>query len=77
MAYDSGKGLLLNALLRGLTYAIRQDDQSAAERYRQRLHLAAEEIAANEPIQDALKKLILISRLWVEAAAGERRRLSI
>jgi hypothetical protein len=72
MADDSGKRLLLNALLKGLAYAIRQDDQSAAERYRQRLHLVAEEIAADEPVQDALKRLLLISGLWVEAAKIDR-----
>jgi hypothetical protein len=68
MAYDSGKWLLLSVLLKGLAYAIRQDDQSAAQRYLRRLHLAAEEIAVDEQVQDALKTLISISGLWVQAA---------
>jgi hypothetical protein len=33
MAYDSGKRLLLNALLRGLADAVSRNDPSAAERY--------------------------------------------
>jgi hypothetical protein len=64
--------LLLSALLKGLAYAIRQDDQSAAERYRRRLHLVAEEIAGDEQVPEALKKLILISGLWVGAAKVDR-----
>ena len=33
MAYDSGKRLLLYALVKGLGDAVRRNDQSAAERY--------------------------------------------
>jgi hypothetical protein len=64
--------LLLSALLKGLAYAIRQDDQSAAERYRRRLQLVAEEIAGDEQVPEALKKLILISGLWVGVAKVDR-----
>ena len=69
MAYDSGKRLLLYALVKGLGDAARRNDQSAAKRYRRRLRLAAEQIAADDPVQDALKKLLLISGQWVVAPA--------
>ncbi len=72
MAYDSGKRLLLNALLKGLADGIRRNDPSAVQRYRERLGLTTEQIAADEPVQDALKKLLLISGLWVEAAKVDR-----
>jgi hypothetical protein len=67
MAYDSGKRLLLYALVKGLGDAVRRNDQSAAKRYRRRLRLATEQIAADDPVQDALKKLLLISGQWVAA----------
>jgi hypothetical protein len=67
MAYDSGKRLLLYALVKGLGDAVHRNDQSAARRYRRRLRLATEQIAADDPIQDALKKLLLISGRWVVA----------
>jgi hypothetical protein len=65
MAYESGKRLLLYALVKGLGDAVRRNDQSAARRYRRRLRLATEQIAADDPVQDALKKLLLISGQWV------------
>ena len=34
MAYDSGKRLLLYALVKGLGDAVRRNDQSTAKRYR-------------------------------------------
>jgi hypothetical protein len=49
MAYDSGKRLLLYALVKGLGDAARRNDQSAAKRYRRRLRLATEQIAADDP----------------------------
>jgi hypothetical protein len=67
MAYDSGKRLLLYALVKGLGDAARRNDQSAAKRYHRRLRLATEQIAADDPVQDALKKLLLISGQWVVA----------
>jgi hypothetical protein len=67
MAYDRGKRLLLYALVKGLGDAARRNDQSAAKRYRRRLRLATEQIAADDPVQDALKKLLLISGQWVVA----------
>jgi hypothetical protein len=57
----SGKRLLLYALVKGLGDAVRRNDQSAAKRYCRRLRLATEQIAADDPVQDALKKLLLIS----------------
>ena len=72
MAYNSGKWLLLNVLLKGLADAIRRNDRSTAERYRRRLRLIAEQIGADEPVQDALKKLLLVSGLWVEATEVDR-----
>jgi len=69
MAYDSGKRLLLYALVKGLGDAVRRNDQSTAKRYRRRLRLATEQIAADDPVQDALKKLLLISGQWVVAPA--------
>jgi hypothetical protein len=67
MASDSGKRLLLNVLLKGLADATRRNDRSTAERYRRRLRLATERVA-DEPIQDALKRVLLVSGLWIEAA---------
>jgi hypothetical protein len=67
VAYDRGKRLLLYALVKGLGDAARRNDQSAAKRYRRRLRLATEQIAADDPVQDALKKLLLISGQWVVA----------
>ena len=67
MAYDSGKRLLLYALVKGLGDAVRRNDQSTAKRYRRRLRLATEQIAADDPVQDTLKKLLLISGRWVVA----------
>jgi hypothetical protein len=56
MAYNSDKRLLLVVLLKGLADATRRNDRSTAERYRRRLRLAAEQIAADEPVQHALKR---------------------
>ena len=67
MASDSGKRLLLNVLLKGLADATRRNDRSTAERYCRRLRLAAEQVA-DEPVQDALKRVLLVSGLWIEAA---------
>ena len=71
MASDISKRLLLNVLLKGLADATRRNDRSTAERYCRRLRLAAEQVA-DEPVQDALKKLLLVSGLWVEAAEVDR-----
>ena len=48
MAYDSGERVLLYALVKGLGDAVRRNDQPAAKRYRRRLRLATEQIAADE-----------------------------
>jgi hypothetical protein len=72
MAHGSGNQLLLRALVKGLGEAVRRNDQSAAERYRGRLRLAAEQIAADDPVRDALARLLLISGLWIAAAAADR-----
>jgi hypothetical protein len=48
---DNSDKLLLNVLLKGLADATRRNDRSTAERYRRRLRLAAEQIAADEPVQ--------------------------
>jgi hypothetical protein len=72
MAHGSGKRLLLSALVKGLGEAVRCNDQSAAERYRGRLRLAAEQIAADDPVRDALGRLLLLSGLWIAAAAADR-----
>jgi hypothetical protein len=71
MASDSGKRLLLNVLLKGLADATRRNDRSTAERYRRRLRLAAEQVAY-EPVQDALKRVLLVSCLWIKAAEVDR-----
>jgi hypothetical protein len=72
MAHGSGKRLLLSALVKGLGDAVRRNDQSAAERYRGRLRLAAEQIAADDPVRDAFGRLLLLSGLWIAAAAADR-----
>jgi hypothetical protein len=61
MAHNSDKRLLLVVLLKGLADATRRNDRSTAERYRRRLRLAAEQIAADVPVQDALKRVLLVS----------------
>lgn len=71
MAYNS-KRLLLGVLLKGLADAIHRNDRSTAERYHRRLRLTAEQIAADELVQDALKRVLLVSGLWVEAAEVDR-----
>jgi hypothetical protein len=71
MAYNS-KRLLLRVVLKGLADAIRRNDRSTAERYHRRLRLTAEQIAADELVQDALKRVLLVSGLWVEAAEVDR-----
>jgi hypothetical protein len=72
MAYDSGKRLLLNVLLRGLADAVRRNDLSAAERYRERLRSSTKQPVADEPVKNAMEKLLLISGLWIEAAEPDR-----
>jgi hypothetical protein len=72
MAHGSGNRLLLRALVKGLGEAVGRNDQSAAERYRGRLRLAAEQIAADDPVRDALGRLLLISGLWIAATAADR-----
>ena len=72
MAYVGGNRLLLRALVKGLADAVRRDDPSAAERYRRRLRLAAEQIAADDPVHDVLERLLHISGQWVDAAAIDR-----
>jgi hypothetical protein len=72
MASDISKRLLLNVLLKGLADATRRNDRSTAERYCRRLRLAAEQIAADESVQDALKRVLLVSRLWIQAADVDR-----
>jgi hypothetical protein len=72
LAHGSGNRLLLRALVKGLGEAIRRNDQSAAERYRGRIRSAAEQIAADDPVRDALGRLLLISGLWIAAAAVDR-----
>jgi hypothetical protein len=71
MASDISKRLLLNVLLKGLADAARRNDRSTAERYCRRLRLAAEHVA-DEPVQDALKRVLLVGGLWVEAAEVDR-----
>ena len=71
MASDISRRLLLNVLLKGLADATRRNDRSTVERYRRRLRLAAEQVA-DEPVQDALKRVLLVSGLWVEAAEADR-----
>ena len=71
MASDISKRLLLNVLLKGLADATRRNDRSTAERYCRRLRLAAE-LVADEPVQAALKRVLLVSGLWVEAAEVDR-----
>jgi hypothetical protein len=34
--------------------------------------LAAEQIAADDPVRDALGRLLLLSSLWIGAAAADR-----
>jgi len=71
MASDISKRLLVNVLLKGLADATRRNDRSTAERYCRRLRLAAEQVA-DEPVQAALKRVLLVSGLWVEAAEVDR-----
>ncbi len=72
MAYNIGKRLLLVVVLKGLADATRRNDRSTAERYRRRLRLAAEQIGADQQVQDALRRVFLVSGLWIEAAEVDR-----
>jgi hypothetical protein len=72
MAHVGGKRLLLCTLVKSLGDAVRRDDPSAAERYRRRLRLATKQIAADDPIQDSLEKLLHIIGQLVVAAAVDR-----
>jgi hypothetical protein len=67
MAYDSGKRLLLCTLVKGLGDAVRRGDPSAAERYRRRLRLATEHIAADDLVHDVVERLLHVSGQWVVA----------
>jgi hypothetical protein len=71
MPSDSGKRLLLNVLLKGLADATHRNDRSTVGRYRRRLHLVALQVA-DQPVQDALKRVLLVSDLWIEAAEVDR-----
>jgi hypothetical protein len=71
MPSGSGERLVLNVLLQGLANATHRNDGSTAERYRRRLRLAAEQVA-DKPVQDALKRLLLVSGLWIQAAEVDR-----
>jgi hypothetical protein len=51
VACDGSNRLLLNALLSGLSHAIRRDDIPAANRYRGRLQQAAEPVAADTQLK--------------------------
>ena len=49
------------------------NDLPAAERYCQRLRLSAEQLAADELVQNAVEKLLSGSLgLWIEAAEADR-----
>jgi len=64
--------LLLYALVKGLGDAVRRNDGSAAERYRGRLRLVAEQFDANPPIREALEKLLSVSGLWLATNIADR-----
>ena len=72
VACDGSNRLLLNALLSGLSHAIRRDDIPAANRYRGRLQQAAEPVAADTQHKHPLTKILLTSGLWVQVANVER-----
>ena len=72
MAHDSGKRLLLCTLVKGLGDAVRRGDPSAAERYRRRLRLATEHIAADDLVHDVVERLLHVSGQWVVADAVDR-----
>jgi hypothetical protein len=70
MAYDSGNRLLLCTLVKGLRDAVRRDDLSASKRYRRRLRLATEQIAADDPVHDVFQRLLYTSGHWAATAAA-------
>jgi hypothetical protein len=72
MAYSISTRLSLVVVLKGLADATRRNDRSSAERYRGRLRLAAEQIGADASVQDTLKRVFLVSGLWIEAAEVDR-----
>ena len=67
VACDGSNRLLLNALLSGLSHAIRRDDIPAANRYRGRLQQAAEPVAADTQLKHPLTKILLTSGLWCKS----------
>jgi hypothetical protein len=67
-----GRRLLLYALVKGLGDAVRQNDNSVADRYRRRLRLIAKEFDANPPVRDALELLLWASEQWFTTDVVER-----
>jgi hypothetical protein len=67
----AANGFCLTSCLRVWPMPARRNDRSTAERYRRRLRLAVEQVA-DEPVQDALKRVLLVSGLWIKAAEIDR-----
>lgn len=71
MAYSSGNRLELYRFVEGLEDAVRNDDLTAAQHWRQRLSFAVEPYAAaGEPLHDAVKQLFEISGKWVRGVGN-------
>ena len=72
MKASVGRRLLLYALIKGLGDAVRQNDNSVADRYRRRLRLIAKELDANPPLRDALERLLWATNQWFTTDVVER-----
>jgi hypothetical protein len=66
-----GRRLVLHALVKGLGDAVRRDDKAAADRYRRRLRLIAEDFDANPPVRDTLERLLSATDRWFTTDAVE------
>jgi hypothetical protein len=71
----SSERLVLNVLLKGLADATHRNDRLTAERYRRRLHSAAERVA-DEPVQDALRRDSALTRFARNRLAFGKHRLT-
>jgi hypothetical protein len=68
----SNTRLLLHALLKGLSHAVRRNDGSAADRYHRRLRMIAPHFDTNPPVSDALERLLSASGRWLATKVAER-----
>jgi hypothetical protein len=72
MKASVARRLLLYALVKGLSDAVRYNDKSVGDRYRRRLRLIAKEFEANPLVRDTLERLLWASDQWLTTDVVER-----